>query len=87
MAAVTRCQTDDRSVSLSVKNCDLDYQDPVMRAFDPIEPTMKNTTLDFAEKPYDTMVAAELIRLANTRFGCDFKRVLYRDVGEKGDYG
>jgi Ran GTPase-activating protein (RanGAP) involved in mRNA processing and transport len=82
MAAVTRCQTDDRFVSLSVKNCDLDYQDPVMRAFDPIEPTMKNTTLD-CTKPYDTMVAAELIRLANTRFGCDFKRVLYRDVGEK----
>ena len=82
MAAVTRCQTNDRFVSLSVKNCDLEYQDPVMRAFDPIEPTMKNTTLD-CTKPYDIMVAAELIRLANTRFGCDFKRILYRGVGEK----
>ena len=76
MAAVMRSQTAERFVSVSLKNCDLDFVDHSTSGFNPMEPTLK-TQLTLS-RPYDMMVASELLRLANTRLGCRFASLEYR---------
>ena len=75
MSAVTRAQTAERFISLSLKNCDLEFVDHSAAAFNPIEPTVRTQLV--LTRPYDLMVASELQRLANTRFGCRFQSIEY----------
>lgn len=76
MTAVTRSQTAERFISLSLRNCDLEFLDTSASAFNPMEPTVRTQLV--LSRPYDVMVASELLRLANTRFGCRFSSLEFR---------
>lgn len=78
LAAMRRAQTTDRYLHISIANCDVDTKTPDL--FDPIEPTGRYV-LDMTT-PYARMVAAELLRLAKTRMGANFKKVEQRARGE-----
>ena len=41
MTAVTRSQTAERFISLSLRNCDLEFLDTSASAFNPMEPTVR----------------------------------------------
>ena len=55
-------------MAISVEDCDSTFDDGTL--FNPVEPSCKQT-LDLT-KPYDSMVARELLRLANKRNGCRY---------------
>ena len=61
-------------VEISVEGCDTHASEDGA-LFNPLEPTMK-AELDLS-KPYDQMVANELLHLANRRQGCAFVNLRY----------
>ena len=77
LQALRRSHRTDGNLVIELNNCDCEFEDPSL--FDPVEPTNKYQLK--MTQPYARMVAAELLRMANTRPGAYFKGVKYRAVG------